>query len=179
MPQFLQTELPEELLEGPYQRPRGPTQPIGIQSPDGTIIHFDHPDLPENLNYPESLDESPDDSNDIAIEDYKPEMVPLNFSRYELPEEAEEVYEHPRGPMQPIAMGSDAGSQISSDVSDQPATPSEFFAHTGGEGQYTQWVHCELIVGSETIRLAHIQWVNGGHFQKVPTHSPSPNPAGK
>ena len=26
---------------------------------------------------------------------------------------------------------------------------------TGGEGQYTQWVHCELIVGSETICLAH------------------------
>ena len=50
---------------------------------------------------------------------------------------------------------------------------------TGGEGQYTQWVHCELIVGSETIRPAHTQWVHGGHFQKVPTHSPSPNPAGK
>ena len=50
---------------------------------------------------------------------------------------------------------------------------------TGGERQYTQWVHCELIVGSETIRPAHTQWVNGGHFQKVPTHLPSPNPAGK
>ena len=52
-------------------------------------------------------------------------------------------------------------------------------AYTEGEGQYTQWVHCELIVGSETIRPAHTQWVNGGHFQKVPTHLPSPNPAGK
>ena len=35
---------------------------------------------------------------------------------------------------------------------------------TGGKGQYTQWVHCELIVGSETICLAHTQQVNGGHF---------------
>ena len=40
---------------------------------------------------------------------------------------------------------------------------------TGGKGQYTQWVHCELIVGSETICLAHAQWVNSGHFQKVPS----------
>ena len=52
-------------------------------------------------------------------------------------------------------------------------------ALTGGEGQYTQWVHCELIVGPETIRLAHTQQVNSGHIQKVPTHLPSPNPAGK
>ena len=52
-------------------------------------------------------------------------------------------------------------------------------AVTGGKGQYTQWVHCELIVGPETIRPAHTQQVNGGHFQKVPTHLPSPNPAGK
>jgi len=51
--------------------------------------------------------------------------------------------------------------------------------HTGGEGQYTQWVHYEFIVGSETICLAHTQQVNSGHFQKVPTHLPSPNPAGK
>jgi len=42
-------------------------------------------------------------------------------------------------------------------------------AHTGGKGQYTQWVHCELIVGSETIRPAHTQRVNSGHFQKVPS----------
>ena len=35
---------------------------------------------------------------------------------------------------------------------------------TGGEGQYTQWVHCELIVGSETIRLVHTQRVNSGHI---------------
>ena len=50
---------------------------------------------------------------------------------------------------------------------------------TGGEGQYTQWIHCELIVGSETIHLAHAQRVNSGHIQKVPTHLPSPNPGGK
>ena len=50
---------------------------------------------------------------------------------------------------------------------------------TGGKGQYTHWVHCELIVGSETIRPAHTQRVNSGHIQKVPTHLPSPNPGGK
>ena len=51
--------------------------------------------------------------------------------------------------------------------------------HTGGEGQYTQWVHCELIMGSETICPAHTQQVNGGHLQKVPTHLPSLNPVGR
>ena len=50
---------------------------------------------------------------------------------------------------------------------------------TGGEGQYTQWVHCELIVGPETIHPAHTQRVNSEHIQKVPTHLPSPNPGGK
>ena len=55
----------------------------------------------------------------------------------------------------------------------------EQISSTGGEGQYTQWVHCELIVGSEIICLAHTQQVNSGHFQKVPTHLPSPNPGGK
>ena len=50
---------------------------------------------------------------------------------------------------------------------------------TGGKGQYTQWVHCELIVGSETIFPAHTQQANGEHFQKVPTYLSSPNPAGK
>jgi len=34
-------------------------------------------------------------------------------------------------------------------------------------------------VGSEAICLAHTQWVNIGHFQKVPTNSPNPNPVGK
>ena len=52
-------------------------------------------------------------------------------------------------------------------------------ASTGGKGQYTQWVYCELIVGPETICPAHTQRVNSGHIQKVPTHLPSPNPAGK
>jgi len=28
---------------------------------------------------------------------------------------------------------------------------------TGGEGQFTQWVHCEFIVGFETIHPAHTQ----------------------
>ena len=39
-----------------------------------------------------------------------------------------------------------------------------YLTHTGGEGQYTQWVHCELIVGSETIHPAHTQWINSEHF---------------
>ena len=49
---------------------------------------------------------------------------------------------------------------------------------TGGEGQFTQWVHCEFVVGFETIRLAHTQQVSSERFQKVPTNSPNPNPAG-
>ena len=44
---------------------------------------------------------------------------------------------------------------------------------TGGEGQYTWWVHCELIVGFETIHLTNTQQVSGGHFQKVPSTKPS------
>ena len=50
---------------------------------------------------------------------------------------------------------------------------SEVLPVTGGEGQYTQWVHCELIVGSETICPAHTQQVSGGHFYKVPSTKPS------
>jgi len=50
---------------------------------------------------------------------------------------------------------------------------SQMVVVTGGEGQYTQWVHCELIVGSEIIRPAHTQQVNGGHFYKVPSTIPS------
>ena len=45
------------------------------------------------------------------------------------------------------------------------------------KGQYTQWVHCELIVGSETTRPAHTQQVKSGHFQKVPTNLPSKIPS--
>jgi len=55
---------------------------------------------------------------------------------------------------------------------------SEAGAVTGGKGQFTQWVHCEFVVGFETIRLAHTQQVSSEHFQKVPTNSPNPNPAG-
>ena len=35
---------------------------------------------------------------------------------------------------------------------------------TGVKGEYTQWVHYELIVGPETICLAHTQQVNSGHI---------------
>ena len=67
-------------------------------------------------------------------------------------------------------------SQLVSDSVTRDASQSP---PTGGKGQYTQWVHCELIVGSETIRPAHTQRVNSGYIEKVPTHLPSPNPAGK
>jgi len=64
----------------------------------------------------------------------------------------------------------------------QPGTPPVLaptqLAITGGEGQFTQWVHCEFFVGYETIRLAHTQQVSSERFQKVPTNSPNPNPAG-
>ena len=67
-------------------------------------------------------------------------------------------------------------SNLSSEVLEYKYTK---YIYTGGKGQYTQCVHCELIVGSETICPAHTQRVNSGHIQKVPTHLPSPNPAGK
>ena len=41
---------------------------------------------------------------------------------------------------------------------------------TGGKGQYTQWVHCEFIVGPETIRPAHTQChraIFHAHFSTV------------
>jgi len=56
--------------------------------------------------------------------------------------------------------------------------PTGFCAVTGGKRQFTQWVHCEFVVGFETIRLGHTQQVSSEHFQKVPTNSPNPNPAG-
>jgi len=59
-----------------------------------------------------------------------------------------------------------------------PETPATLPGFTGGEGQFTQWVHCEFVVGFETIRLAHTQQVSSERFQKVPTNSPNPNPAG-
>ena len=114
---FSRYELPEEVDE-PYQRPRGSTRPISMQSSDGTIIYFEYP----------NNSDPPDHRDNLATEDYKPEMTPLNLSRYELPEEIEELYQCPREPMQPISTDPDAESRISSDVSDQPATLPENFA---------------------------------------------------
>jgi len=90
-----------------YSHPRGPMQPIYPGDPD-------HP-------------ENPDCHDDITTEDYEPEMIPLDFSRYELPEESDEPYQRPRGPMQPIPTGPDSESRIPGNVSDQLATPSEIF----------------------------------------------------
>ena len=50
---------------------------------------------------------------------------------------------------------------------------------TGGKGSLTQGVHCEFMVGSETIRPHFTQQVHGGYFLKVPTNSPSKNPPDK
>ena len=44
---------------------------------------------------------------------------------------------------------------------------------TGGEGSFTQWVHCEFIVSFEAIRLVITQQVCGEFFQKVPTKVPT------
>jgi hypothetical protein len=44
---------------------------------------------------------------------------------------------------------------------------------TGGKGAFTQWVHCEFIVSSETICPANTQWVCAEYFLKVPTKVPS------
>ena len=35
---------------------------------------------------------------------------------------------------------------------------------TGGKGAFTQWAHCEFIVGFETIRPANTHWANYGFF---------------
>ena len=107
---FSKYELPEEFDE-PYPHPQGSTQPI----------YPSNPDYPENLNDPGCCD-------NITIKDYEPEILRLDFSRYELPEEIEELYQYSREPMQPILMGPDTESRISRDVSDQLATPSEIFA---------------------------------------------------
>ena len=40
-----------------------------------------------------------------------------------------------------------------------PRTPD-----TGGKGSFTQWVHGGFIVGSETICLPNIHWVQGEYF---------------
>ena len=36
--------------------------------------------------------------------------------------------------------------------------------HTGGKGSFTQWVHGEFFVSSETIHLVVTQQVHGGFF---------------
>ena len=106
---FSKYELPEEFDE-PYPHPQGSTQPI----------------YPGNPDYPENLDD-PGCRDNITIKDYGPEILRLDFSRYELPEEIEELYQYSREPMQPVSMDPDAKSRISSNVSDQLATPSEIF----------------------------------------------------
>ena len=50
---------------------------------------------------------------------------------------------------------------------------------TGGKGSLTRQVHCEFMVGSETIRPHFTQWVHAGFFLKVPTNLPPKNPPGK
>jgi len=103
-----------------YLRPRGPMQPIYPGDPD-------YPDYPEDPNC----------HDNITTEDYEPETIPLDFSRYELPEEFEEFYQRPRGPMQPILTDPDAESRISSDVSDQLAIPSEIVAQFRDDKEIT------------------------------------------
>jgi len=50
---------------------------------------------------------------------------------------------------------------------------------TGGKGSLTWQVHCEFIVGSETIHPHFTQWVHAGFFSKVPSNLPPKNPPGK
>ena len=92
--------------------PRSPMQPI----------YPGNPDYPDDLNYPNSRE-------NVTIEDYKPEIITLDFSRYEL---SDEPYERPKGPMQPIPVATDLDdkSQISGDVSNQLVIPSGIFAQS-------------------------------------------------
>ena len=123
---FSKYELPEELLEEAYQRPQGPTRPISTQSSDGTIIYFEYPDALDPPDHRDDLN-YPDSRENVTIKDYEPEILRLDFSRYELPEEIEELCQYSREPMQPVPTDPDAESRISSNVSDQLATPSEIF----------------------------------------------------
>ena len=52
-------------------------------------------------------------------------------------------------------------------------------AYTGGKGSLTWKVHCEFMVGSETIHPHFTQWVHAEFFLKVPTNLPPKNPPGK
>jgi len=90
-----------------YPRPQGLMQPI----------YPGDPDYPGDLDYPNSRE-------NVATEDYEPEVITLDFSRYEL---SEEPYQRPKGPMQPIPMDLDMESQVTDDVSDQLAIPSGTF----------------------------------------------------
>ena len=49
---------------------------------------------------------------------------------------------------------------------------------TGGKGVFTQWVHCEFIVSSESIRPQRTHQAHDGFFLKVPINLPIKNPAG-
>ena len=44
--------------------------------------------------------------------------------------------------------------------------------HTGGEGLFTQWVHCEFVVSFEAICPVITQWVCGEFFKKYPPKYP-------
>jgi len=60
-----------------------------------------------------------------------------------------------------------------------PNVISDFTADTGGKGSLTWQVHCEFMVGSETICSHFTQWIHAGFFSKVPSNLPPKNPPGK
>ena len=43
---------------------------------------------------------------------------------------------------------------------------------TGGEGSFTQWVHCEFVVSFEAIHPVVTQQVCGEFFEKYPPKYP-------
>ena len=43
-------------------------------------------------------------------------------------------------------------------------SPTSDTSDTGGKESFTQWVHGEFIVGSETIFPPNIHWVQGEYF---------------
>ena len=93
------------------------TEDLHPQSPMQPTYPGD-PNYPEDLNYPEGHE-------NVTIEDYEPEIITLDFSRYEL---SEEPYQRPKGPMQPIPVDLDTESQVTDNVSNQLAIPSEILA---------------------------------------------------
>ena len=46
---------------------------------------------------------------------------------------------------------------------------------TGGKGVFTQWVHCEFIVSSESICSQRTHQAHDGFFLKVPINLPIKN----